>query len=85
MEVRMKALCSALLDCMVAPLGDKLDEWRKAGAAMDRDHAKEYKKLRTEIKKKSDAAARAHKKKGSKATSADAELQVSASCLRPRN
>jgi hypothetical protein len=43
---------SALLECLVMPLQDKLDDWRKNVAQLDKDHAKEYKKLRTEIKKK---------------------------------
>ena len=50
----MKSLCSALLDCVVAPLHDRLDEWRRTAAALDKDHAKEYKKLRAEIKKKAE-------------------------------
>ena len=37
---------SSLLDCMVLPLQDKLEEWRKTVTMLDKEHAKEYKKLR---------------------------------------
>ena len=33
MESRMKTLCSALLDCMVLPLQDKMEEWKKVSHA----------------------------------------------------
>ena len=41
----MKTLCSALLECMILPLQDKLEEWRKNVGILDKDHAKEYKKV----------------------------------------
>ena len=47
---------------MVLPLQDKLEDWRKCAVTMDKDHAKEYKKLRSEVKKRSEAVARAQKK-----------------------
>jgi hypothetical protein len=31
MEARMKTLCSALLDCLVLPLQDKMEDWKKVG------------------------------------------------------
>jgi hypothetical protein len=45
MESRMKTLCSALLECMILPLQDKVEEWRKNVGVLDKDHAKEYKKV----------------------------------------
>jgi hypothetical protein len=62
MESRMKTLCSALLDCLVMPLQDKVDGWRKTAIALDKDHSKEYKKLRGEIRKKSELSTRIQKK-----------------------
>lgn len=62
LEARMKTLCSALLDCMVLPMQDKMEEWKKSVTMLDKEHAKEYKKLRSEIKKKSEAAIRLQKK-----------------------
>ena len=52
MESRMKTLCSALLDCMILPMQDKMEDWRKHAAIMDKDHSKEYKKLRSDVKKR---------------------------------
>ena len=46
MESRMKTLCSALLECMILPLQDKLEDWRKNVGVLDKEHAKEYKKVR---------------------------------------
>ena len=46
MESRMKTLCSALLECMILPLQDKLEEWRKTVGIIDKEHAKEYKKVK---------------------------------------
>ena len=46
MESRMKTLCSALLECMILPLQDKLEEWRKTVGIIDKEHAKEYKKIK---------------------------------------
>ena len=47
---------------MVLPLQDKLEDWRKCAITMDKDHAKEYKKMRSEVKKRSEAVQRAQKK-----------------------
>ena len=41
----MKTLCSALLECMILPLQDKLEEWRKNVGILDKEHNKEYKKV----------------------------------------
>ena len=43
----MKTLCSALLECMILPLQDKLEDWRKNVGILDKEHAKEYKKVRS--------------------------------------
>ena len=60
---------------MVLPLQDKLEDWKKSATAMDKDHSKEYKKLRSEIKKRSEAVSRAQKKqKKSKSGSNDQHI-----------
>ena len=60
---------------MVLPLQDKLEDWKKSATSMDKDHAKEYKKLRSEIKKRSEAVSRAQKKqKKSKSGSNDQHI-----------
>jgi len=40
------------MDCLILPLQDNLEEWKKTTSQLDKDHAKEYKKLRQELKKK---------------------------------
>jgi len=66
MEARMKTLSSALLDCLVLPLAEKMEEWRKVAGNLDKEHSKEYKKLRQELKKKTDNQHRLVKKQSKK-------------------
>ncbi len=61
-ENRLKTLSSALLDCVVSPLHDKADEWRQKALALDKEHAKEYKRNRADIKKRSTDTVRLHKR-----------------------
>ncbi|XP_042228254.1 protein MTSS 1-like, partial [Homarus americanus] len=61
-ESRVKTLTSALVECVVVPLQEKVEEWRRSHHAFDKDHTKEYKKARTEIKKRTENAARLQKK-----------------------
>ena len=37
---RVCDICSDLADVVIGPLQDKMDEWRKAAVALDKDHAK---------------------------------------------
>jgi hypothetical protein len=67
---------------MVLPMQDKLEDWKKSAALMDKDHAKEYKKIRSEIRKKSESVSRAQKKqKKSKTTSDYASKALDSSML----
>jgi len=66
MEARMKTLSSALLDCLVLPLQEKMEEWKKVANSLDKEHSKEYKKLRQELKKKTDNQNRLVKKQSKK-------------------
>uniref|UniRef100_A0A8D8LTN6 Metastasis suppressor protein 1 n=1 Tax=Cacopsylla melanoneura TaxID=428564 RepID=A0A8D8LTN6_9HEMI len=43
-EARMKTFTSALMDCLVVPLQEKLEEWKKSVLTLDKEHAREYKK-----------------------------------------
>lgn len=52
MEARLKTFTSSLMDCLVSPLQDRLDEWRKTTVLLDKDHAKEIKRLKQELKKR---------------------------------
>ena len=53
---------SALLDCLVLPLQEKMEEWKKVANSLDKEHSKEYKKLRQELKKKFDNQTKLMKK-----------------------
>ncbi|CAL4104802.1 unnamed protein product, partial [Meganyctiphanes norvegica] len=77
-ESRVKALTSALLDCIVGPLQDKVEEWRRSQNSLDKEHTKEYKKSRTEIKKRTENALRLQKKakKASKGSDLNKTCQV---------
>ena len=44
------------------PLQEKMEEWKKVANTLDKEHSREYKKLRQELKKKTDVHARIAKK-----------------------
>ncbi|EDW31432.1 GL10963 [Drosophila persimilis] len=52
-ETRLKTFTSAIMDCLVQPLQDKIEDWKRTVATIDKDHAKEYKRCRSELKKRS--------------------------------
>ncbi|XP_068147581.1 homeobox protein 5 isoform X15 [Drosophila tropicalis] len=61
-ETRLKTFTSAIMDCLVQPLQDKIEDWKRTVATIDKDHAKEYKRCRTELKKRSSDTLRLQKK-----------------------
>ncbi|XP_078049638.1 uncharacterized protein LOC144476484 isoform X3 [Augochlora pura] len=65
-ETRMKSFTSAIMDCLVLPLQEKLEDWKKSLIQLDKEHAKEYKKARAELKKRSTDTLRLQKKKARK-------------------
>uniref|UniRef100_A0A023F285 Putative cdna sequence n=1 Tax=Triatoma infestans TaxID=30076 RepID=A0A023F285_TRIIF len=75
-EARMRMFTSAIMDCLVIPLQEKLEDWKKALVNLDKEHAKDYKRARSELKKRSTDTLRLQKKakKGSK------ELQRRVEC-----
>ncbi|XP_012276127.1 MTSS1-like protein isoform X2 [Orussus abietinus] len=68
-ETRMKSFTSAIMDCLVMPLQEKLEDWKKSLINLDKEHAKEYKKARAELKKRSTDTLRLQKKKARKGQS----------------
>uniref|UniRef100_A0AAZ3RHZ8 IMD domain-containing protein n=2 Tax=Oncorhynchus tshawytscha TaxID=74940 RepID=A0AAZ3RHZ8_ONCTS len=52
-EAKLRDFSMAFMDCMINPLQDQMEEWKRGTNTLDKDHAKEYKKVRSEIKKKS--------------------------------
>ncbi|KAL0109698.1 hypothetical protein PUN28_014612 [Cardiocondyla obscurior] len=65
-ETRMKSFTSAIMDCLVLPLQEKLEDWKKSLINLDKEHAKETKKARAELKKRSTDTLRLQKKKARK-------------------
>ncbi|XP_078811252.1 protein MTSS 1 isoform X4 [Oryzias latipes] len=68
-EAKLRQFSMVFLDCLINPLQEQMEEWRRAANALDKDHAKEYKKARQEIKKRSSDTLKLQKK--AKKASAD--------------
>ncbi|XP_031367925.1 protein MTSS 2-like isoform X3 [Apis dorsata] len=62
----MKSFTSAIMDCLVLPLQEKLEDWKKSLINLDKEHAKEYKKAKAELRKRSTDTLRLQKKKARK-------------------
>uniref|UniRef100_A0A672H7L0 Protein MTSS 2-like n=1 Tax=Salarias fasciatus TaxID=181472 RepID=A0A672H7L0_SALFA len=52
-EAKLRHFTNALMEGLVTPLQDRIEEWKKTANQLDKDHAKEYKRSRQEIKRKS--------------------------------
>ncbi|KAJ8259219.1 hypothetical protein COCON_G00182310 [Conger conger] len=61
-ESKLKLFTTALTESLVSPLELKIEEWKKVASQLDKDHAKEYKKARADIKKKSSDTIKLQKK-----------------------
>uniref|UniRef100_A0A3Q2SSK5 MTSS I-BAR domain containing 1 n=1 Tax=Fundulus heteroclitus TaxID=8078 RepID=A0A3Q2SSK5_FUNHE len=61
-ESKLKLFTTALSEGLITPLELKMEEWKKAASQLDKDHAKEYKKARSDIKKKSSDTIKLQKK-----------------------
>ncbi|XP_035678189.1 protein MTSS 1-like isoform X5 [Branchiostoma floridae] len=61
-EGKLRHFSSAILEKLVTPLQDRMEDWKKDATQLDKDHAKEYKKARQDIKKKSADTLRLQKK-----------------------
>ncbi|XP_069568726.1 protein MTSS 1 isoform X2 [Brachyistius frenatus] len=61
-ECKLKLFTTALSESLITPLELKMEEWKKVASQLDKDHAKEYKKARADIKKKSSDTIKLQKK-----------------------
>ncbi|KAF7224842.1 transcript variant X3 [Nothobranchius furzeri] len=52
-ETKLRHFTNVLVEGLVTPLQDRIEEWKKTANQLDKDHAKEYKRSRQEIKRKS--------------------------------
>ncbi|KAH7982978.1 hypothetical protein HPB52_008476 [Rhipicephalus sanguineus] len=66
------------MEQLVIPLQDKLEDWKKSTLQLDKDHSKEFKRARQEIKKMSTDTLRLQKKV--KKGSGKWEMQRSLEC-----
>ncbi|XP_042197800.1 protein MTSS 1 isoform X3 [Callorhinchus milii] len=73
-ESRLKQFTVALTDSLINPLEMRIEEWKKVANQLDKDHTKEYKKARQEIKKKSSDTLKLQKK--AKKGKEDVRLQL---------
>ncbi|XP_077569976.1 protein MTSS 2 isoform X2 [Stigmatopora nigra] len=61
-EAKLRQFTNALMESLITPLQDKIEDWKKTANQLDKDHAKEYKRSRHEIKKKSSDTVKLQKK-----------------------
>ncbi|MFT7810491.1 MTSS1-like protein isoform X2 [Arapaima gigas] len=61
-EAKLRHFTNALMESLITPLQDRIEEWKKTANQLDKDHAKEYKRSRHEIKKKSSDTLKLQKK-----------------------
>ncbi|XP_055369084.1 protein MTSS 1-like isoform X6 [Betta splendens] len=61
-EAKLRQFSMVFLDCLINPLQEQMEEWKRVANALDKDHAKEYKKARQEIKKRSSDTLKLQKK-----------------------
>nr|XP_032826919.1 protein MTSS 2-like isoform X8 [Petromyzon marinus] len=61
-ESKLRQVSTALMESLVSPLQEKIEDWKRSANQLDKDHAKEYKRVRQEIKKKSSDTLKLQKK-----------------------
>ncbi|XP_036071678.1 protein MTSS 1 isoform X7 [Oryzias melastigma] len=61
-EAKLKQFSMCFLEGLINPLQEQMEEWKRGVNTLDKDHAKEYKKARQEIKKKSSDTLKLQKK-----------------------
>uniref|UniRef100_A0AAR2M1U1 IMD domain-containing protein n=1 Tax=Pygocentrus nattereri TaxID=42514 RepID=A0AAR2M1U1_PYGNA len=61
-EAKFRQFSMVFVDSLINPLQEQMEEWKRVANMMDKDHAKEYKRARQEIKKKSSDTLKLQKK-----------------------
>ncbi|XP_051927308.1 protein MTSS 1-like [Hippocampus zosterae] len=61
-EVKLRQFSTLFVDCLINPLQEQMEEWKRVANTLDKEHAKEYKKARQEIKKRSSDTLKLQKK-----------------------
>jgi len=62
LEAKLKQFSSSIMDCLVGPLQEKIPDWKTSSLQLDKDHAKELKRLRAEVKRVTAESMRIEKK-----------------------
>ncbi|KAL1129975.1 hypothetical protein AAG570_012919, partial [Ranatra chinensis] len=78
-EAKMRSFTSAIMDCLVVPLQEKIEDWKKTLINLDKEHARDYKRARTELKKRSTDTLRLQKKARKCNKSSDLQRRVECS------
>ncbi|XP_064414834.1 protein MTSS 2 [Latimeria chalumnae] len=61
-EGKLRYFTNAMMESLINPLQERIEDWKKSANQLDKDHAKEYKRARHEIKKKSSDTLKLQKK-----------------------
>uniref|UniRef100_A0AAV2MC58 Uncharacterized protein n=1 Tax=Knipowitschia caucasica TaxID=637954 RepID=A0AAV2MC58_KNICA len=61
-EAKLKHFSMVFMEGLLGPLQEQMEEWKRGLNSLDKDHAKEYKRARQEIKKKSSDTLKLQKK-----------------------
>ncbi|XP_051921703.1 protein MTSS 1-like isoform X6 [Hippocampus zosterae] len=61
-EAKFKQFSMTFLEALINPLQEQTEEWKRGVYTLDKDHAREYKRARQEIKKKSSDTLKLQKK-----------------------
>ncbi|XP_075900267.1 protein MTSS 1-like isoform X3 [Nelusetta ayraudi] len=61
-EAKLRQFSMVFLDCLINPLQEQMEEWKRVANTLDKDHSKEFKKARQEIKKRNSDTLKLQKK-----------------------
>ncbi|XP_053304728.1 protein MTSS 2 isoform X2 [Spea bombifrons] len=61
-ESKLRHFTNALMETLINPLQERIEDWKKTANTLDKEHAREYKRARHEIKKKSSDTLKLQKK-----------------------
>ncbi|XP_069595637.1 protein MTSS 2 isoform X1 [Ranitomeya imitator] len=61
-ESKLRHFTNALMESLITPLQERIEDWKKTANTLDKEHAREYKRARHEIKKKSSDTLKLQKK-----------------------
>ncbi|KAM9301597.1 protein MTSS 2 isoform 2-T2 [Gastrophryne carolinensis] len=61
-ESKLRHFTNALMESLISPLQERIEDWKKTANTLDKEHAREYKRARHEIKKKSSDTLKLQKK-----------------------